>query len=69
MADEQNETSSIKAHIEQAEEQTLGSQNHAQLEATENVVHHYIPVPLEIGLIVVILVLGVIFVITKLKSH
>ena len=69
MTGEQPTTSALKAHIEEAEEHALGSEHHAQLEATEKTVHQYIPVPMEIGLIVVASALEAIFIVTQLRNR
>ena len=67
MFNEQATTSSLKGHIESAEEHALGSEKHAQLEVTENVVHRYIPAPLEISFIVITLIGLAIFIISRLR--
>ena len=69
MTDEQATTSGLKAHIEHAEEQALGSTTHAQLEKTENTAHQYVPIPIELGLIAAAIIIATFFIIKKLQSH
>ena len=69
MTDEQATTSSLKAHLEHAEEQALGSTTHVQLEKTENTVHQYVPIPIELGLIAAAIIIATFFIIKKLQSH
>jgi hypothetical protein len=62
---EQTESStSIKAGIESAEEHALGAEQHAQLEQKETVLHQYLPVPVELSIIALV-ILGLLYFVWK----
>ncbi len=65
-----NESTStgLKAHIEAAEERALGVDQHSALEAKEKVFHSYVPVPVEIGILLLVFAIGVLLFARRLSK-